>query len=154
MAKKKQKNKIRVLFISIKNDARSQIAEGFLKNIAPSDFEVSSAGTLPALELNPVAVQVMAERGIDISNQYPKGLLSLLPGASAYDYIITICDENEDIRCPAFTDENIKKLHWNIKNPDVRGSYEDKLKRMRTVRDQIEKKVREFVREVLKNESI
>ncbi|MCM8788497.1 MAG: arsenate reductase ArsC [Candidatus Omnitrophica bacterium] len=146
----KQKNrKIRVLFISIKNDARSQIAEGFLKHFAPFDFEVSSAGTLPALELNPIAVQVMAEQEIDISGNSPKSLLNFLPGASIFDYIITICDKNEDIKCPAFSDKKIRKLHWNIKSPDVQGPCEDKITTMRKIRDEIEEKVKEFVRTVI-----
>jgi len=62
MKAKKQDEKIRVLFISIKNDARSQMAEAFLKTLAPFDFEVQSAGTMPGLELNPLAVQVMLEK--------------------------------------------------------------------------------------------
>lgn len=150
MKKSKQNRKIRVLFISIRNDARSQIAEGFLKEIAPFDFEVSSAGTLPAQEMDTAAIHVMAEKGIDISKNEPKGLLNLLPGASAFDYIITLCDKNEDIRCPAFIDERSKKLHWNIGNPCLRlNSYEEKLAIMRKIRDEIERKVREFVRSVI-----
>ncbi|MCM8815688.1 MAG: arsenate reductase ArsC [Candidatus Omnitrophica bacterium] len=147
--RKQAGEKTRVLFISIKNDARSQIAEGFLKHFAPFDFEVFSAGTLPALELNFFAVQVMAEQGIDISKNTPKSLLNFLPGACVFDYIITICDKNEDIKCPAFSDEKTKKLHWNIRNPDVHGSYEEKLITMRKVRDEIEQKVKEFVRTVI-----
>lgn len=150
MSQNKQVNKkIRVLFLSIKNDARSQMAEGFLKHMAPSEFEVFSAGMLPALELNPVAVQVMTEHGIDISKNTPKGLLNLLPSASVFNYIITICDEKEDIRCPAFSDKRTKKLHWNIENPDVSTSYEEKLNIMRKIRDEIGKKVKEFVKEVI-----
>ena len=143
-----QKKKIRVIFISIKNDARSQIAEGFLKHLSGDDFEVSSAGTVPAIEINPLAVRVMAEKGIDISKNSPKSLLHFMPHTGIFDYIITLCDENEDIRCPAFSDKT-KKMHWNIKNPDVPcAGYEEKLALMRKSRDEIYEKIKEFIESV------
>ncbi|HOL50072.1 MAG TPA: arsenate reductase ArsC [bacterium] len=143
----KQK-KTRVIFISIQNDARSQIAEGFLKHLAGDEFEVFSAGTVPATELNPLAVTVMTEKGIDISRNTPKSMLHFIPHTGIFDYIITVCDENEDVKCPAFTDKT-QKLHWNIKNPSSRFiGYDEQLDLMRKTRDQIYEKVKEFVKSV------
>ncbi|MGB9643002.1 MAG: arsenate reductase ArsC, partial [Candidatus Ratteibacteria bacterium] len=108
----------------------------------------SSAGTVPAIELNPLAVRVMAEKGIDISKNSPKSLLHFMPHAGIFDYIITLCDETEDIRCPAFSDKS-KKLHWNIKNPDVPcAGYEEKLALMRKIRDKIYEKIKDFIKSV------
>jgi len=143
------RKKINVLFISIKNSARSQMAEAFLENLAPEQFQVSSAGTSPDLKINPIAVEVMREIGIDISNKEPKGLLNYLPHTGFFDYIITICDKDEDIRCPAFSDKT-KKLHWNIQNPEIGESYDEKIEKMREIRDIIAENVRKFVEEVKK----
>lgn len=142
------KKKIKVLFVSIKNSARSQIAAGILRYLAPDDFEVSSAGISPALELNPFAVIVMNEIGIDISRENPKSLLHFIPHTGIFDYIITICNKKEDRKCPAFS-AGTKKIHWDIKNPETRcTSYEKSLQSMRAVRDEIYKKVEEFIKSV------
>lgn len=140
--------KSKILFVSIKDSARSQIAAGILRHLAPDDFEVSSAGISPSLELNPFAVMVMNEIGIDISKETPKSLLHFLPHTGIFDYIITVCSKKEDKKCPAFS-AGIKKIHWDIKNPEVRcSSYEKGLEIMRKVRDDIYKKVEEFVKSV------
>lgn len=134
----------KVLFICTGNSCRSQMAEGFLRHIAGDTFEAFSAGTDPA-GVNPNAVRVMAEKGIDISRQESKGMKPFL--GHHFPYVITVCDRANE-RCPIFPGM-MKRLHWSFEDPaHATGTEEEKLAVYRRVRDEIEIHVRRFVDEI------
>jgi arsenate reductase (thioredoxin) len=129
-----------ILIICTGNSCRSQMAEGFFKYFR-EEWLIKSAGITPT-ELNHMAVEVMKERGIDISMQSSKGLDMFLE--KSFDYVITVC-ENARESCPIFPGET-KKIHWNFKDPaKANGGKQQKLKTFRSVRDEIEKKILEFL---------
>ena len=133
-------SKTSVLFVCIHNSARSQMAEAFLKSFASDRFEVYSAGIEPGM-LNPVVVEVMKEKGIDISGNKTKTVSGFLEQEKPFDYVITVCDETSAERCPVFPG-NVKRLHWGFPDPSaLEGSFEEKVKRTREIRDAIYKKV-------------
>lgn len=134
--------KTKVLFLCTGNSCRSQMAEGWLRDLAGTEFEVFSAGISPA-GLNPVAVLVMREIGIDISRQRSKHTAEFL--RQDFSYVITVCDSARE-HCPIFPGTH-KKLHWSFEDPaTVVGSEEQRLAEFRRVRDEISGKVREFVK--------
>lgn len=135
--------KVKVLFLCTGNSARSQIAEGYLRHVAGDRFEALSAGIEPK-GLNPLAVEVMREIGIDISRQRSKDVVSLL--GQHIPYVVTVCDNAKE-RCPIFP-RTYKFLHWSFEDPAAaaQGSREEKLAIFRRVRDEIINNIeREFV---------
>ena len=107
------------------------MAEGILRYIAGDRIDVYSAGAV-VTGVNPIAIQVMAEKDIDISNQYSKSINNF-PDKS-FDYVITVCDRAKRA-CPNFPGKH-KKLYWNIDDPgEVPGTDEDRLKAFRETRD-------------------
>jgi arsenate reductase (thioredoxin) len=90
--------KQRVLFLCTQNSARSQMAEGLLRDMADDRFEAYSAGIDPTGEVHPCAVEAMSEIGIDISEQYPKGLKTYMEKMS-FNYLIIVCARAEE-KCP------------------------------------------------------
>ena len=135
--------KKKVLFVCTGNSCRSQIAEGLVKHIAGSNFEVSSAGTNPS-PINPYATEVMNEKGIDISKQRSKSLQEFIN--DKFDFIITVCDHAK-ASCPIFPGK-YKLIHWNLEDPAaVRGARKEKLAVFRLTRDEIEQRIRTFIRE-------
>ena len=90
--------KQKVLFLCTQNSARSQMAEGFLRHLAGDRFEVYSAGIDPTDGIHPCAIEAMSEVGIDISDQYPKGLRTYL-GKEFFNYLIIVCARAEE-KCP------------------------------------------------------
>ena len=135
----KKENK-RILVICTGNSARSQMAEGFLKHYK-KDWEVYSAGTKPT-GLNPLSVEVMTEKGIDISG-YKSKHIDLFSNMK-FDYVITVCDNAKE-SCPVFPG-NAKYLHWSLKDPAAaKGTKEEKLAAFRKIRDEIQNKVLEFI---------
>ncbi|HUL44952.1 MAG TPA: arsenate reductase ArsC [Bacteroidota bacterium] len=136
--------KRKVLFVCVHNSARSQMAEAFLKKYGSERFEVESAGIEPG-KLNPIVVDAMKEIGIDISMNRTKGVFDFLKQGKHFHYVITVCDETSGERCPIFPGVS-ERLHWNFDDPSgFTGSYEEKLKRTRAVRDEIEKRILAFV---------
>ena len=136
----------KVLFLCIHNSARSQMAEAFLKKFGGDQFKVESAG-LEAGTLNPLAVAVMKEEGIDISGNQTKSVFDFFKDGRRYDYVITVCDEGSAALCPVFPGVH-KKLHWRFEDPSVlSGTYDEKLNATRLIRDQIRSAVRKFVEE-------
>jgi arsenate reductase len=110
----------RVLFLCTHNSARSQMAEGILRALAFDLVEVASAGTQPS-GVHPLAIQILAERGIDISGQRSKHLDDLLH--ERFTYVITVCDRANET-CPLFPGEP-RRLHWSLPDPAaVEGSEE------------------------------
>ncbi|MCL4417766.1 MAG: arsenate reductase ArsC [Actinobacteria bacterium] len=131
----------KVIVICTGNSIRSQIAEGFFKKYK-SSWEIESAGTNPK-GLNPMAVKVMMEKGIDISDQKSKNLKQFIN--SKFDDVITVCDNARE-SCPLFPGK-AKLIHWNFEDPaEAKGSIDEKLVVFRKVRDAIEEKILEFLK--------
>jgi arsenate reductase (thioredoxin) len=132
----------KVLFLSSTNSARSQMAEALLRALAEDAFEAYSAGSAP-LALHPLAVAVMAERGIDMAGQRPKGLQEFI-GTAQFDHVITVCDRDEKA-CPVFPGKGTRE-YWPFADPARgEGSPDERLARFRELRDQIEARVRRWL---------
>jgi arsenate reductase (thioredoxin) len=135
-------SKRRVLFLCTGNSARSQIAEGWLRQLAGDHFEVHSAGTAPKDRVNPLAVEVMAEVGIDVSRQQPKHLDRFV--GEPWDYVITVCDRAKDT-CPVFPGGK-EQIHWSFDDPAAaEGDAAERLAVFRRVRNEIGQRLRLFV---------
>jgi len=123
----------RVLFICTHNSARSQMAEGFLNTLYPQRYEAYSAGTEPS-GVNPFAVRVMREIGVDISHHRVKGVSEFL--GMEIDYVVTVCDHARRA-CPFFPGGK-RVIHKGFEDPAAfRGSEEEKMALFRRVRDEI-----------------
>ncbi len=134
--------KQRVLFLCTHNSARSQMAEGWLRHLAGDRFEVYSAGT-ETTGVRPLAIQAMAEVGIDISGQQSKTLDGYL--GQPWDEVITVCDQANDA-CPVFSGGKHRR-HWSFPDPSrVTGTEEERLAAYRQVRDAIGEQVAELAR--------
>lgn len=134
-----------ILFMCVANSARSQLAEGLAKQLFPA-ADVRSAGSHPG-RLNPSAVIVMNEIGIDISRQYSKSYQDLSPSFTAtLDYVITLCAEEV---CPVLVSK-AKKLHWPFSDPAGKEGLPDSevLARFRQARDLIQARLLEFKKEI------
>jgi len=121
----------RVLFLCIHNSSRSQMAEGFARALCPTDVVVSSAGTEPR-SVNPVAVEVMKELGIDISGHRSRHL-DEVPWREA-DTVVTLCGEAEE-SCPVLA-SRVRRVHWPLPDPAAAAEAEQ-LRVFRHVRDEI-----------------
>jgi arsenate reductase len=136
--------KEKVLFVCIHNSARSQMAEELLRKLAGDRFEVESAGIEPG-KLNPVVVEVLKEEGVDIAAKKTQAVMDLLQQGKLYSYVITVCDETSAERCPIFPGV-AKRLHWGFTDPSkFEGALEEKLVKTRAVRDEIKKKIVEWL---------
>lgn len=138
---------MKILFMCVANSARSQLAEALAKNIFKETVEIQRAGSLPS-KVNPLAVEVLREVGIDISKQYSKSTDSLSPAfIVSIDYVITLCAEEV---CPMIVARRAKKLHWPL--PDPAGhpelTYDEKLQLFRITRDTITTKLIDFKKEL------
>lgn len=132
-------SKAKVLFLCTGNSARSQMAEGYLREVAGNRFEALSAGIEPK-GLNPLAVEAMREIGIDISGQRSKDVREFL--GQAIPYVITVCDNARE-HCPIFP-RTYKFLHWSFDDPaSAKGSHDEKLAVFRRVRDEIARRIEE-----------
>ncbi|WP_369765311.1 arsenate reductase ArsC [Flavobacterium sp. WC2429] len=139
--------KKKVLFLCIHNSARSQMAEAYLKKIGGDKFEVESAG-LEAGNLNPFAVAVMKEEGIDISSNQTNDVFDFFRQGRLYRYVITVCDKESSDRCPIFPGMS-EKINWSFSDPSsFTGTEEEKLQKTRKVRDQIKEAVQDFVKQL------
>lgn len=141
-------HKMKVLFVCIHNSARSQMAEAFLNSIAGNLFEAESAGIEPGV-LNPLAVKVMAEAGIDISKKETKAVFDLYKKGAMYSYVIAVCDAANAQRCPIFPGVR-KMLQWSFPDPSaLQGTDEEKLEGARKIRDAIKAQIEEWVETVV-----
>ena len=122
----------KILFVCVENAGRSQIAEGFFRKYAPDGFVAVSAGTKPVDNLNPIAVEVMKEKGIDISQQKSK-LISNEMISHSESVINMGCMDKES--CPALFVED-----WGIEDPKGKS-----IEQVRIIRDTIESKIKELV---------
>jgi arsenate reductase (thioredoxin) len=133
----------RVLVLCTHNSARSQMAEGLLRVLAPGRFEVASAGT-EATRVHPLAIQVMRELGIDLSHHSSKTLDRFQ--AEPWDYVITVCESASE-RCPLFP-ARTTRLHWSFEDPSAAvGTEAERLAVFRRVRDAIADRVRGWLAE-------
>jgi arsenate reductase len=132
--------KAQVLFVCIHNSARSQMAEAWLNEVCGHAFEAHSAGLEPGT-LNPLAVEVMAEAGLDISKKGTQSVDDVLRSQRTFAYVITVCDETSAERCPIFPG-GAQRLHWSFPDPSKAvGSHEAKLDQVRHVRDAIRERI-------------
>ena len=139
---------MKILILCTGNSCRSQMAEGFLRSFDPS-LEIFSAGTRPETEVNPNAIKVMKEIGLDISGNYPK-LVDEFTG-DAFDFVITVCDNAKE-SCPFFTGKVGKRLHIGFEDPAAAtGTEEQVLTVYRKIRDQIREYFFHFYLEEIKH---
>jgi arsenate reductase len=125
---------IKVLFLCVANSARSQMAEGLLRSLGQGLFEAFSAGTNPTT-VHPLAIRVMSEIGIDISQQKSKSVSQYM-GTKHFGYIITLCGPDQDL-CPSSFPDISVRLSWNLPDPALPAAEEEQLARFRSVRDQL-----------------
>ena len=124
-----------VLFVCVQNAGRSQMAEGFFRKYAPKEYEAISAGTMPVSEINPLAVQVMSEVGVDITGQKSKEITEDMIRNSS-KVVNMGCMDKES--CPTLFLQNL--LDWNIEDPKDKP-----VEKMREIRDEIDQRVKELV---------
>lgn len=133
-------DKKRVLILCTGNSARSQMAEGLLRQIGGGRLEVESAGTIASF-VRPQAIEAMKEIGIDISAHRSKSVGEF--SGQKFDYVITVCD-NAGKNCPIFPGR-VKRIHWSFHDPaEASGGDEEKLAVYRRVRDLIREKLETF----------
>jgi len=132
--------KKRVLFICTHNSARSQMAEGIMNALYGDRFQAFSAGTNPS-KVNPLAIEVLKEIGVDISHHKSKSIDEFK--GENFDYVVTVCDNAKE-NCPYFPGGK-KYVHRGFMDPaSVEGTYEEKLSAFRKVRDEILEWIKEF----------
>lgn len=135
-----------VLFICVHNSARSQMAAALLNKRCGECFEAESAGLEPGT-LNPLAVEVLRESGIDISKNKTQAVFDVFTSGQLFAYVITVCAESETKGCPIFPGVTTR-LHWTFPDPSkFGGSPEEKLEQTRQVRDKIDKQIQLFCTE-------
>ena len=141
---------MRILILCTGNSCRSQIAHGFLQSFS-KDLKVHSAGIKPAECVNPKAVEVMRETGIDISQHKPNSVEIYLN--DEWDYVITVCG-GANKSCPIFVGKVGKRLHIGFDDPsDAVGSEEFVMSEFRRVRNEIKQRFAEFyITQILKKE--
>ena len=126
----------RVLFVCVENSCRSQMAEGIAKALGKEIMEVYSAGARPSTEVNPMAIKVMKEAGIDIANNRPKGFAEL--PVQRFDYVITLgCQDS----CPFFPAD--QHIEWKIEDPKGKD-----INFFRQTRDSIMGQVKRLIQDI------
>ena len=130
---------MKILILCTGNSIRSQMAEGFFRKFK-KDWEIKSAGTNPG-GINPDAVKVMSEIGIDISGHKSKNVMQFT--SIVFDYVITVCDHAKDV-CPVFPGK-VKFMHWSIEDPAAVWGEDERLIFFRKVRDEIRGKILDFL---------
>lgn len=139
-------NKLRVLFLCTGNSARSQMAEAFLRAYADEHFEVHSAGLEPKGHILPEVLMVMQERGLDMAGQTSKGVEVYL-GKSVFAHTVTVCGDAEE-NCPVIFLSMGRHEHWAFEDPaKFQGSEAKRLEFTRQVRDQIDGRIIQWLRE-------
>jgi arsenate reductase len=118
------------------------MAEGFLRDMAGDRFEVFSAGIKPT-QVNPLAIKVMAEAGIDISKHRSKSAMEFI--GQKFDFVVTVCD-NAKQTCPIFPGK-YEKIHWDLEDPaEAQGTEEERLVFFRRIRDEIKNNIHVFIK--------
>jgi arsenate reductase (thioredoxin) len=138
--------KQKVLFICVHNSARSQMAAALLNNECGEFFEAQSAG-LESGTINPLAVEVLQEIGIDISKHTTQRVFDVWTSGQIFQFVITVCSEAEAEGCPIFAGVTTR-LHWPFDDPSkFTGTHEERLERTRWVRDRIRARIDSFCEE-------
>ncbi|HLN53455.1 MAG TPA: arsenate reductase ArsC [Lentimicrobium sp.] len=139
---------MKILILCTGNSCRSQMAHGFLQSFA-KDWTVRSAGTEPGKQVNPLAVSVMKELGIDISGHSPKSVNEYL--GESWDYVITVCDDAHEA-CPFFSGKVTHRLHIGFEDPSkVTGTDEFILSEFRRVRSLIKDEFYKLYKQITNN---
>ncbi|MCX7590449.1 MAG: arsenate reductase ArsC [Kiritimatiellae bacterium] len=139
--------KTTVLFVCVHNSARSVMAEAWLNHLYGDEFAAESAGLSPGV-LNPFAVAVMREAGIDISCKRPRSVTDPTVTGRQFEYVITVCDDSAAEGCPVFPGGG-RRLHWSFPDPSALvGSDDYKLPKSREIRDAIRRRIEEWVSEI------
>jgi arsenate reductase (thioredoxin) len=126
---------LHVLFLCVANSARSQMAEGIARSLARAGTRISSAGSQPS-QLNPLAIRVLDEIGIDLRGQFSKSVDSIDP--AGVDVVVTLCAEEV---CPVFLG-NARRFHWGLLDPAHAGATEqERLQAFRDVRDELRRRL-------------
>jgi arsenate reductase len=134
----------KILVLCTGNSCRSQMMEGFLRKQVGDLFDIHSAGLRPAAQVHPLAVDVMNEIGIDLSDQHPKDVQVYL-GRASFRYVIVVCDGAQR-DCPRIFPGALERLYWPFDDPAAfRGSDDETQAEFRRVRDQICDRVNEWV---------
>ena len=139
--------KTKVLFLCTHNTARSLMAEALLRKHAGDRFEVYSAGFEPT-DINPFTRQVMAEVGLDLGNQYSREVREYL-GKKNFAYVIIVCARAEKTCPTAFPSISQQRLFWPFEDPVAfEGTDEAKMARFREIRDQIDRRILQWLSEL------
>jgi arsenate reductase (thioredoxin) len=140
----------KVLFLCTGNSARSQMAEAFLRVYAGDQYESYSAGIEPKGHILPDVLTAMKERGLDLSGQRSKGVEEYL-GKVHFAHVITVCGDAEE-NCPTVFLNMGRHEHWPFDDPaKFAGGNEERLQRVREVRDQIDERVHQWIEEQAKS---
>ena len=138
-------DRVRVLILCTGNSARSQMAEGLLRDMAGDRVEVASAGVAPT-HVRPEAIEAMKEIGIDISTHRSKSIDELT--TRAFDYVITVCD-NANQHCPIFPGP-CSRIHWSIEDPAaVAGEDKTRIEAFRSARNELRERLVKFIKDQL-----
>ena len=141
-----------VLFICAHNSARSQMAEELMRRHYGDQVRVESAGLRENLHLNPLAIEVLREIGIDIEDKETQDAFELWRNGRLFSHVITVCDDSNGEHCPVFPG-GVIRLHWSLHDPaSFEGSWEEKLERTRQVREEIEKNIHAWYEEYVEVE--
>ena len=131
-----KKEKLKIVFVCVENARRSQMAQGFAETLGQGELKVYSAGSRPSWAIDPLVIEVMKEKGIDLSSKRPKSLNDL--PSIEMDYLVTMgCEET----CPAILAKKI--IEWKISDPKGKA-----IEVFRQVRDLIEEKVKILLEEI------
>ena len=131
----------KVLFLCTGNSVRSQMAEGWLNALGSGQWKAKSGGVISSY-VHPLAIQVMGEIGIDISKKTSKSMDQFIN--EKFDYVITLCDHAAEF-CPTFGGQG-RRLHWPFEDPaGATGTTEERLAIFRKIRDEIKKKIKQFL---------
>jgi len=136
--------KTRILFVCVHNSARSQMAAAWLNRLYRDRYEAESAGLSPG-DLNPLAVQVMLESGIDISGNLTRDVFAVVDAGTPFDYVITVCDASSAERCPPVLGI-AEQIQWEFDDPSgFTGTTEERLEQTRHVRDAIRTRIERWI---------
>ena len=136
---------MKILIICTGNSCRSQMTEAFLQSF-DSNVIVFSAGTKPENKVDDMAIAVMQELGIDMSQKIPKSVEKYIN--EYWDYVITVCDNAKET-CPVFLGDVRHRIHIGFEDPsNIQGSYEYRLNEYRRIRDEIKEKFLQLYNEI------